>query len=111
MKLNRKFLQPTYLALCTLLCYGIIGCAQSPSEVVREWEDKGWKIEKVHGEQGPIERHGKLKSDQAKAVEASWVVNGVRKTKLYSQANRKILVLRFFKKDGDQFAVVLQKKT
>ena len=104
-----KFLKQAYLGLCALLCFGIAGCAPSPIEVVREWEDKGWTIKIVHGKQGPIERHGKLKSDQAKAVEASWVENGVRKTKLYSQANRKILVLRFFKKDGDQFAVVLQK--
>ena len=68
------------------------------------------KLSKCTAFKVSIERHGKLISDQAKAIEASWVVNGERKTKLYSQSNHKILLLRFLKKDGDQFAVVMKKR-
>ncbi len=93
------------------LLTGLIGCAPSAHEIVQKWKDKGWKVEKIHGMQGPIERHGTLRSEHAKAIEASWIENGVRKTKIYYQLDNKILVLRFFRKDGDQFAVVMKKRT
>ena len=46
-----------------------VGCAPSANEIVEDWKARGWKIEKLHGEQGPIERHGKLMSERAKAIE------------------------------------------
>ena len=98
------------LILAITMILILAGCAPSASDIVEEWKDQGWKIEKIHGQQGPIQRHGKLMNEKAQAVEASWVENGTRQTKLYSQSNHKILVLRFFKKDGDQFAVVLKKR-
>jgi hypothetical protein len=86
------------------------GCAPNPTEVAQEWIDKGWTLVRTHGEVGPIKRHGKLMSKQAQAVEASWIQNGKRKTKIYPQDNHWVLVLRFFKKDGDEFAVVLRRR-
>lgn len=97
--------------LLMLIFLNSVGCAPSANDIVEDWKARGWKIEKLHGEQGPIERHGKLMSERAKAIEASWVQNGIRKTRIYSQRNHNILVLRFFKTDGDQFVVVMKKKT
>ena len=93
------------VAFCLLL-----GCAPSAPEVVKDWQDQGWSLVDVHGSEGPVERYAKLMSKKAKAVEASWVENGKRCTKVYSQTNHFILVLRFFKKKGDQFAVVMKKR-
>ena len=62
------------------------------------------------GQQGAIDRHGKLMSEQAQAIEASWIENGTRKTKLYPQVNYRFVVLRFFKKDADEFVVVMKKR-
>ena len=95
------------LSILTLL---FSSCAPTPSEVTQEWLNQGWTLVKVHGEEGPIQRHGKLQSRQAQAVEASWIQRGKRKTQVYPQDRNWILVLRFFKKDGDEFAVVLKKK-
>ncbi len=86
------------------------GCSPSANEVIVEWQTQGWIIEKVHGQQGAIHRHGKLISKQAQAIEASWIENGTRKTKLYPQVNYNFMVLRFFKKDGDEFVVVMKKR-
>ena len=88
----------------------LMGCAVSPNDVVEEWKAKGWKVEKIHGTQGPVHRHGKLISKQAQAIEASWMENGRRRTKLYPQVNYQYLVLRFFKKDKDEFVVVMKKR-
>ena len=110
MNFNWTSLKPIHYIFIIILFAGLFGCAPSPLDIVEDWKEKGWQIVKVHGIQGEIERHGKLISEQAKAIEASWVVNGERKTKLYSQSNHKILLLRFFKKDGDQFAVVMKKR-
>ena len=110
MNFNWTSLKPIH-SICIMIVFaGLFGCAPSAPDIVEDWQGKGWEIVRVHGNQGEIERHGKLISDQAKAIEASWVVNGERKTKLYSQSNHKILLLRFFKKDGDQFAVVMKKR-
>ena len=86
------------------------GCSPSANEIVEEWQIEGWKIEKIHGTQGPVHRHGKLISKQAQAIEASWMENGRRRTKLYPQVNYQYLVLRFFKKDKDEFVVVMKKR-
>ena len=98
----------SFAILLTLL--SLVGCSPTANDTVKEWQTLGWQIEKVHGIEGPIQRHAKLMSEQAKAVEASWVENGVRKTKIYPQSRYQILVLRFFKTDGDQFAVVMKKR-
>lgn len=92
-------------AFCLLLA-----CAPYAPEVVKDWQDQGWSLVDVHGTEGPVERYGKLMSKKAQAVEASWIENGKRCTKVYSQTNHFILVLRFFKKNGDQFAVVMKKR-
>lgn len=102
-------LSTTFFFLIGIL--GFFGCSsQTPEEIVLEWEEKGWERVAVHGEVGPIERTGKLSSERAQSVEASWVERGRRKTKIYSQKTHFHLVLRFFKEDGDQFAVVLKKR-
>jgi hypothetical protein len=88
----------------------VVGCAPSAHDIVEEWKAKGWTIVDVLGTEGSIKRHGKLMSDQAQAVEASWVEKGRRKTKVYPQKRDRILVLRFFKDDDDQFAVVMKKR-
>jgi hypothetical protein len=49
-------------------------------------------------------------AEQAQAIEASWIENGTRKTKLYPQVNYRFVVLRFFKKDADEFVVVMKKR-
>ena len=49
-------------------------------------------------------------SEQAQAIEVSWIEKGRRKTKLYHQDSYYYLALRFFCKDGDQFAVVMKKR-
>lgn len=95
---------------CLLIFFSLVSCAPSANDIVQDWKDRGWEIAKVHGVQGPIDRHGKLISERAKAIEASWIEKGIRKTKIYSQKNQSILVLRFFKTDGDQFVVVMKKK-
>ena len=88
-----------------------MGCSkQTPTEVVLDWEEKGWIRVAVHAEEAPSERNSKLSSEQAQAVEASWVERGRRKTKIYSQKTHYHMVLRFFKEDGDQFSVVMKKK-
>ena len=107
---NSESTNRNYLFFFFVITLGLMGCAPSANDIVVEWKSRGWRIEKIHGIQGPIKRHGKLMSERAKAVEASWIENGVRKTKIYPQTNQNILVLRFFKNDGDQFAVVLTKR-
>jgi len=106
-KQQRSKLVPKILASVTFFL--LLGCAPSAPEVVKDWQDQGWSLIDVHGTEGPFERYGKLMSKKAQAVEASWVENGKRSTKVYSQTNNLILVLRFFKKNGDQFAVVMKK--
>lgn len=99
-----------YITFLVFSFFGTSGCAPSPLEIVEEWKSKGWKVVDVHGVEGPIKRHGKLMSKQAKAVEASWVENGKRLTKVYQQDRAYILVLRFFKDNDDQYAVVMKQK-
>ena len=42
-------------------------------------------------------------------MEASWIVNGEPKAKLYPQKSEFYLVLRFQKDSGDVFTVVMSK--
>lgn len=65
---------------------------------------------RIHGVEKEFNRHGILMSEQAQAIEASWIEKGERKTKLYKQDTHYYLALRFFCKDGDEFAVVMKKK-
>ena len=102
---------PKLSFLLIILLGGFLGCSkQTPNEVVLDWEEQGWIRVAVHGEVGPSQRNSKLSSEQAEAVEASWVERGRRKTKVYSQKTHYHMVLRFFKEDGDQFSVVMKKK-
>ena len=101
----------TLASLGGIFLFCFFGCSsQTADGVVLDWESKGWTSVSVHGKIGPITRHGKLSSPKAQAVEASWVEGGKRKTKVYSQTSHFYLVLRFFKEDGDQFAVVMKKR-
>lgn len=93
-----------------ILFISITACAPSANEVVQKWVNLGWKIESIHGMEGKIQRHGKLMSKNARAIEASWIEKGERKTKLYPQIKYQFIVLRFFKSDGDEFVVVLKKR-
>ncbi len=94
------------LLVFSMLC----ACTRSAPEVVGDWQVNGWALVEVLGTEGPIERHGQLTSEKARAIEASWREKGQRKTKVFSQSNERIAVLRFFKKDGDEFVVVLSKR-
>jgi hypothetical protein len=65
---------------------------------------------RTHGKEKEFNRHGTLMSEQARAIEVSWIEKGRRKTKLYPQDSYYYLALRFFCKDGDEFAVVMKKR-
>ena len=89
----------------------LLGCfSQTPEEIVQDWMDDGWSQVASHGEIGPATRHAVLRSKQAQSVEASWLEQGRRKTKLYRQQTHFHMVIRFFKEDGDQLAVVMKKR-
>jgi hypothetical protein len=107
-KQQRSKIVPKILASAAFCL--LLACAPSAPEVVKDWQDQGWSLLDVHGTEGPVERYGKLMSKKAQAVEASWVESGKRCTKVYTQTSHFILVLRFFKKNGDQFAVVMKKR-
>ena len=78
--------------------------------MIEEWVIKGWIKVRVHGVETDFYRHSTLMSEKAQAVEASWIVNGKRKTKLYKQDTYNYLVLRFFCKDSDEFVIVMKKR-
>ena len=93
----------------SLALFDLAGCAPDLEDVVQEWTDKGWKRVRSHGIEKEFNRHGMLKSQMARAIEASWIENGKRKTKLYKQDNFYYLALRFFCKDGDEFVIIMRK--
>ena len=93
-----------------LTLFFILGCAPDMNEVVQEWKDKGWTQVRTLGVKKKFHRHGTLMSEQAQAVEASWIENGNRKTKVYTQDSHHYLALRFFCKDGDEFVIVMRKR-
>ncbi len=95
-----------------LLCmtYLLLSCSKDVSEVVGDWKSEGWSEVASHGEPSEFLRHGRLMHEKAQSIEASWIVDGKRKTKLYRQANHHYLVLRFFKKNEDEFVVVMRRR-
>ena len=88
----------------------MISCSKTAPEVVADWEEEGWTLVKVHGQENKFSRTGELKSKTAKSIEASWIERGYRKTKIYSQKTHYYLVLRFFCEDGDEFVAVMKKR-
>jgi len=107
-----NILEPFHIRqlLPILSLFLILGCAPEMNEVVQEWKDKGWTQVRTHGTKKDFNRCGTLMSEKAQAVEASWVENGKRKTKLYTQDSHHYLALRFFCKDGDEFVIVMRKR-
>lgn len=88
----------------------LLGCAPEMDDVIKEWKDKGWDKVSTLGVVDQFNRHSILMSEKAQAIEASWIVNGRRKTKLYEQGTYYFLVIRFFCKNKDEFAVVMKKR-
>jgi hypothetical protein len=78
--------------------------------VIKEWSEEGWSMVRTHGVEKDFARQGTLISEQAQAVEVSWIEKGERKTKLYKQDSHYYLALRFFCSDGDEFAIVMKKR-
>ena len=100
-------LQLVFLILAVTFALG--ACSSDYSSVVADWKEDGWGVVEELGEVGDFTHHTDLKSEKAVAVEASWIVKGERKTKLYPQNSQLYLVLRFEKDNGDVFAVVMGK--
>jgi hypothetical protein len=96
--------------LLTISVFLLLGCAPEMDDVIQEWRDKGWDKVSTLGVVDKFNRHSLLMSEKAQAIEASWIVNGKRKTKLYDQETYHFLVLRFFCKNNDEFAVVMRKR-
>lgn len=88
----------------------LTSCSQEPADVIRVWKEDGWSQVTMLGKRGPIERTGVLRSEKAQMIEASWIEEGKRNTKLYKQSIHHYAVLRFFKKDEDEFVVVMRKR-
>ena len=78
--------------------------------MIKEWSEKGWRMVRTHGQEKEFNRHGTLMSEQAQAVEVSWIEKGERKTNLYQQNSHYYLAVRFFCNDGDEFAIVMKKR-
>jgi hypothetical protein len=98
------------LSVALVLCFSAGCLSETPEDVLQDWIEDGWTQVASHGEIGEITRHAVLRSKQAQSIEASWVERGRRKTKVYSQRTHFHAILRFFKEDGDQFAVVMKKR-
>ena len=96
--------------LSIALFFIIGGCSQKPEDLIKDWKDDGWSYVTTHGTKGEVKRTGKLESERAQAVEAAWIERGKRKTKIYQQNTHHYAVLRFIKKDGDEFVVVMKRK-
>ncbi|MBO46448.1 MAG: hypothetical protein CMJ96_06080 [Planctomycetes bacterium] len=90
--------------------FALEGCSSDYSAVVANRQEDGWSVVEVLGEVDGYIHQTNLESDTAKAVEASWIINGERRTKLYSQQSQLYLVLRFKKADDDVFAVIMSKR-
>ena len=87
-----------------------LSCSRDYSSIVMDWQEEGWQEVEEFGPVGDYLHYTELRSDRALAVEASWVVEGERKTKLYEQGSKSYLVLHFERADGDVFAVVMSKR-
>ena len=88
----------------------MFSCAPEKDELIKEWSEEGWSMVRTHGVEKDFARQGTLISEQAQAVEVSWIEKGERKTKLYKQDSHYYLALRFFCSDGDEFAIVMKKR-
>ena len=86
------------------------GCSQNPEDLIEKWKKDGWIYVSTHGKKGDVKRTGKLQSEKAQAVEATWVERGKRKTKLYQQTSHYYAILRFIKHDNDEFVVVMKRR-
>ena len=111
MSSSGSLMKPTWRAWGScLLVLVLTACSPEPAEVVGDWEEDGWSKVRTHGKVTDYVRRGKLKSERAQSIEASWIENGKRKTKLYPQTTHYHVVLRFFCRDGDEFVIVLRKR-
>ena len=99
----RSFLSITLFSI-------ISGCSQKPEDLIKDWKEDGWSYVTTHGTKGEVKRTGKLESERAQAIEAAWLERGKRKTKLYQQNTHHYAVLRFIKKDDDEFVVVMKRR-
>ena len=102
------FLIRSFLSITLLVILG--GCSQKPEDLIQDWKDDGWSYVTTHGRKGDVIRTGKLESERAQTVEAAWIERGKRKTKLYQQNTHHYAVLRFIKKDEDEFVVVMKRR-
>jgi len=102
----------SFLTLLLLPCLFILplGCSTDPNDIIDQWEEDGWKLVNFHGKKKAAERWSKLSSAKAKSVEAAWVENGRKRTKVYPQARDSILVITFHYENGDKAAAVLKKR-
>ena len=80
------------------------------NDVIKECKLKRMEPGKSSWSRRKFYQTGTLMNEKAQALEASWVVNGKRKTKIYSQDSHNYLLPRFFREDGDEFAVVMRKR-
>jgi len=96
--------------LIILILFCSSSCANNPEDVIKKWESNGWQLIQLHGDRKPVERYSVLKSEKAKAVEASWTEKGISQRKLYPQANNWILVIHFYGNNGEKFAAVMKKR-
>ena len=96
--------------LIILILSGLSSCANNPEDIIRKWETDGWQFVQLHGQQKPVKRYSVLKSEKAKAVEASWTEKGINRRKVYPQTSNWILVIHFYVHNGDKFAVVMKKR-
>jgi len=101
-----------FLTLLLLTCLLILplGCSTDPNDIISQWKEDGWKLVNFHGQKQTAERWSKLSSEKAKGVEAAWVENGTRKTKIYSQNQDWITVLIFHYGNGEKAAAVMKKR-
>jgi len=96
--------------LIILFLFGSSSCANNPEDIIRKWESKDWQLVQLHGQRKPVKRYSILKSETAKAVEASWTEKGRINRKVYPQSNHWILVIHFYGNNGEKFAAVMKKR-
>jgi hypothetical protein len=98
-----------FLLLPSLLVLPL-GCSTDPNDIISQWKEDGWKLVNFHGQKKPAEHWSKLSSEKAKGVEAVWVENGTRKTKIYPQNKDWVTVLIFHHGNGEKAAAVMKKR-
>lgn len=106
--LDHGLSKPFTMAFLSLLA--LVSCSRDYNSTVEEWKEDGWSVVEEFGKVGDFIHQTKIKSNSAKAVEALWVIDGKRQTKLFPQNSNYYVVLRFKKTDGDVFVVVMSKR-